>query len=393
MTLCFRTPTPVVHRPSPTFRVVASGVAAMLVVTAGGCEHATPVSTHDVEDAPYRVTEEGLLRVRPDLAPRLVFTRVEKSALFAEVHGVGEIDFMPGSLTALRIPFEGIVESVDVSAGAQVTRDHVLARVRSSELARMRADVRRLEAELAGQYDARNRIKDLVQGDIVSTRRLVEIEARIGSLEAERNGILVALRAARTSAAGEDLFELLSPRDGQVIMRHVDPGEHAHDPENQPAFIVADPTSLVVTASFPERDAPLLEEGFLCRVDVPALGDTPLTGRVVSVVRAIDRERRTVDVTCVFDALVPGVRAHMLAHVTVAVEGEPRLVVPRDAVLLRRDDRVVLVRRGTDEIERRSVIVGTSVDKRMVILSGVSEGEEVVSSGAVLLDGELDKLL
>ena len=46
-----------------------------------------------------------------------------------------------------RGPFEGIVESVDVSAGAQVNRDSVLARVRSSELARMRADVRRLEAK------------------------------------------------------------------------------------------------------------------------------------------------------------------------------------------------------------------------------------------------------
>ena len=38
-------------------------------------------------------------------------------------------------------------------------------------------------------------------------------------------------------------------------------------------------------------------------------------------------------------------------------------------------------------------MVGTSVDTRLVILSGVSEGEEVVSAGAVLLDGELDRLL
>lgn len=366
---------------------------ALLASLLAGCERVGEETSMVLEEAPYSLTVDGLLRVRADIAPRLEYTRVERSDVFAEVHGVGEIDFSPGSLAALRIPFEGIVETVDVLAGATVTPDDVLARIRSSELARMRADVRRLNAELVGQYDARDRIKDLVKGDVISTRRLVETDARIGSLEAERNGIQVALRAARTGDDGEDLYELRSPRGGQVIERHVDPGEHAHDPENQPAFIVADPTALLLTASFPERDAPLLREGFLCRVEVPALGDVPLTGRVTSVVRAIDRHKRTVDVTCSFDALSSGVRAHMLAHVTVAVQGDPQLVVPRDAVLLRRDDRVIFVKRGDAELERRSVIVGTSVGKQLVILSGVDEGEEVVSAGAVLLDGELDRLL
>lgn len=371
----------------------AAVAAAALLLSIAGCEQEEHPPEPRIEEPPYRVTDAGLLRVRPDLAAALSFTRVARSPLFAEVHGVGEVDFTPGALTALRIPFDGIIESVEVAAGARVTRDTGLARIRSSELARMRADIRRLAAELTGQYDALKRIKDLVQGDVISTKRLVELEARIGSLEAERAGVLVALRAARTTEEGEDLFELRSPRDGQVIERHVDPGEHAHDPENQPAFIIADPTALVVTASFPERDAPLLREGFLCRIEVPALGDVPLTGRVTSVVRAIDRHKRTVDVTCAFDSVAVGVRAHMLAHVTVAVEGEPQLVVPREAVLLRHDDRVVLVRRGDADVERRPVIVGTSVGGRLVVLSGVDEGDEVVSAGAVLLDGEFDRLL
>lgn len=369
------------------------GACALAIALLVGCEAAHDAPTPEIEQSPFTITADGTLRVRPDIAKLLEFSRVEQSELCAEVHGVGEIDFTPGALTALRIPFEGIIESVEVAAGARVAQDDVLAKIRSSELARMRADARRLAAELGGQYDARNRIKDLVQQDVVSTRRLVEIQAKIGSLEAERNGILVALRAARTTEEGEDLFELRSPREGQVIERHIDPGEHAHDPENQPAFIIADPTSLVVTASFPERDAPLLKEGFLCRVEVPALGDVPLTGRVTSVVRAIDRQKRTVDVTCAFDSLVPGVRAHMLAHVTVAVKGDRQLVVPREAVLLRRDSRVVLVRCGENEVQRRPVVVGTAVDTRLVILSGVGAGEEVVSAGAVLLDGELDRLL
>jgi multidrug efflux pump subunit AcrA (membrane-fusion protein) len=54
---------------------------------------------------------------------------------------------------------------------------------------------------------------------------------------------------------------------------------------------------------------------------------------------------------------------------------------------------VVLVRRGERELERRPVVVGASVDSQLEIASGLNEGEEVVVEGAVLLDGELDRLL
>jgi cobalt-zinc-cadmium efflux system membrane fusion protein len=366
---------------------------SLLVAMTVGCEQHGDTATFAIEEAPFKASESGLLTVRSDIAKHLKFTRAERSEVFAEVHGVGEIDFTAGSLTALRIPFEGIVESVEVSAGAQVMNGDVLARIRSSPLARMRADVRRINAELEGQYDARRRIQELVTGDIISARRVIELQAKIGSLEAERNGILVGLRAARTSEEGEDMFELRSPRDGQVIERRIQPGELAQDPDNQPAFMIADPSSLIVNASFPERDAPLLKEGFLCRIEVPALGGVPLTGRVTSVVRAIDRYSRTVHVTCAFDAPGTGARARMLAHVTVSVRGDPQLVVPRDAVLLRHDARVVFVRHGENQLERRPVMVGTSVDNRLVVLSGVNDGDEVVSEGAVLFDGELDRLL
>ncbi len=83
----------------------------------------------------------------------------------------------------------------------------------------------------------------------------------------------------------------------------------------------------------------------------------------------------------------------MLASVTVIVKGENMLVVPRAAVLLRRDTHVVLVRRGERDLERCTVVVGGNVDSKVEIVSGVSEGEEVVVEGAVLLDGELDRLL
>lgn len=370
-------------------KVIAPGAVFLLALV--GCHDDRPAG--QFEEAPFRLTSNGLLQVRPDLLPLLKFAKAELSDVAAQLPGVGEIVFAPNAKVALRVPFDGIVESVEVETGQIVAENQVLARIRSSELAKIRADVRRLTAELEGEYDAIKRAGVLVEKEAVSARRVVELQAKIGALEAQRNGLLLALRSARTTLEGEDLFELRSPRAGHVILRKLDPGEQVRDPENEPPFLIADPSNLVVHANFPERDAPLIKEGFPCRIEISALGDARFEGRVHSVVQAIDPRSRSVQVSCRFESPHARVRANMLARVTVSILGKQLLVVPREAVLLRQDTRVVLVRHGECELERRPVVVGANIDSMLEVVSGLHEDEEVVVDGAVLLDGELDRLL
>jgi len=96
-------------------------VITIVAVLIPGCDQrvAGPTTATVVEESPYRIGADGLLEVRADMVPRLTFTRAERSPVLAELHGVGEIDFAPGSLTALRVPFEGIIESVEVSPGTR----------------------------------------------------------------------------------------------------------------------------------------------------------------------------------------------------------------------------------------------------------------------------------
>lgn len=367
------------------------GVAAVLVVAVAGCDRERPVVP--VEQPPFELVAGNRLRVREDLAALLKFANVGETDVASEVTGLGQVQFAPGAAYALRVPFDGYVETVLVEVGEQVTDNQVLATIRSSELAKMRGEINRLTAELDAEYDALKRTDTLVSKGATSERKMVEIRSRIGSLEAQRDGIRFALSAARTGTSGDDLFQLRAPRSGHVILRRLDPGEQVEDPENVPAFVIADPRRLVLKANFPERDAPLLQDGFPCRITVPSLGEMTFSGKVHSVVRAIDPRSRTVQALCTFDVHDEKLRSEMLARVTVSVLGARRLVVPRSAVLLRRDLRVVLVRVGERELERRVVVTGANVNSQLEVLSGLTGNEEVVVEGAVLLDGELDRLL
>lgn len=371
--------------------VVVVLLTAGVCTIVAGCQQQRPPAS--VEEAPFEIFSGHALRVRADLAEHIRFAKAEESEIAAEVSGLGRVSFAPGASYALRVPFGGFVETVQVGVGQVVQEGEVLATIRSSELAKMRADYQRITADLASQTDALKRAKGLLATGASPERKVVELESAVGSLEAQRTGIRHALLAAQTNEIGDDHLELRAPRAGHVIVRRLDPGELAEDPDNVPAFVIADPRRLIVKANFPERDAPLLNIGFPCRIVVSSLGDSELPAHVSAVVQAIDPESRTVEVVCTFDSVDSRLRAEMLARVKVTVKGPPRVLIPRSAVLLRRDARVVLVRRGERDLERRAVIVGAQLESQLEIISGVSAGEEVVVEGAVLLDGELDRLL
>ena len=68
--------------------------------------------------------------------------------------------------------------------------------------------------------------------------------------------------------------------------------------------------------------------------------------------------------------------------------------LPVESVLIKNGtDRIVYVRDEEGHYQARSVRTGMSRDGRVVILEGVTAGENVVVHGALLLDGESEQLL
>lgn len=356
-----------------------------------GCSRGT--AAERVERAPYELGEDGALHVREDLVGLMRSTPARASSDAAELEGFGHVGFAPGASYAVRSPFEGYVESVHVQLGQHVQAGSLLATLRSSELARLRADLRRLTAILETERDALARSERLVAGNAASPREVVESKGRIGALEAEVGGIREALSATRAGATGADVLQLRATREGDVVARNIEPGERVQASDSEPAFLIGDASSLVVIAHFPERDAVLLRPQARCRFSLPALGATFFEGKVESVVRAIDPKTRTARVICAPDSTNAALRPEMVARTAVAVTSGDILIVPRSAVLLRRDDRVVMVRKTPRLLERRTVTTGLDLGTDIQVLSGIALGEEVVSEGAVLLDGELDRLL
>jgi cobalt-zinc-cadmium efflux system membrane fusion protein len=344
---------------------------------------------------PYTLDPDdpSVLVVREDLVARLTSEPASLSSEGASVSGFGRLDFAPDAAYAVRVPFDSQVERVLVSVGDAVSAGQPLAELRSSEVAQLRAQVRKATITVQIQSQLVERLRPLVADGTASARELAEAMAAVDAARAELNGARDALAAGGATTGRGDRFTLRASAPGRVIKRSVSPGERVSRESEEPQFAIGDPERIVVKASFPERDAIWLREGARCTFTVHAIGQDVFEGTLIQVVRAVDPQTRASRVVCQPDGQDPRFSAGMVARVWAEARSEERVLVPRSALLLRRDDWVVFVRAGDGRLVRRAVEPGLALGDRVQIVRGVEAGEDVITSGAVLLDGQLDALL
>ena len=146
---------------------------------------------------------------------------------------------------------------------------------------------------------------------------------------------------------------------------------------------VADLGTLQVEADVLEVDAARLNTGQPAEIQVDALPQMKISSRISEIGRMV-REKSVQDPTKVFDAIMPldgvateALRPGMGVHVTIEARRLPgQLTVPLEAVRVATDGTYVEVV-GGEAAGRRAVTLGARNRERVVVQSGLQEGEEV----------------
>ncbi len=151
-----------------------------------------------------------------------------------------------------------------------------------------------------------------------------------------------------------------------------------------PTIDLFDQTCVYVVAPIDEVDAPELKTGMPARITLDAFSNRSFSGsvrRIAPYVLDIEKQARTVDIEVDFDnkadieELLPGYSAD--AEVIVEVR-DKTLRIPTEAV---KDENTVLVYNAeTGMLEQRTIDKGISNWIYTEVLSGLQEGDKVVTS-------------
>jgi cobalt-zinc-cadmium efflux system membrane fusion protein len=313
----------------------------------------------------------------------------------------------------------GRVVELKVRKGDTVQRGDELLVIESPELGEAQSDFlqKRTALAVAGPSvdlakNAYERAKSLYEGSQGIT--LTDLQKRENDYKVAQ-GVLQAAQSARTAAENKlhllgmtqetvealiqsteirPRYAIRAPIDGQVIEREVTLGELV-SPEKEALLVLADIKTLWVIADVPEARIAEVSIGAPAHVLVSAVGSVPLAGRVSFIDPALDPNTRSarvrIDVQTKGAAIRPGMFAQ--AEITLDQRADPVVAIPDDALQTVEGAPAVFVPVPGEEhtFARRRVTVGKPVAGWLPVLSGVREGDLIVTSGSFILKADLGK--
>lgn len=299
-------------------------------------------------------------------------------------------------LSRVRMMFAGRVDKVYVRTGQSVKRGDPLVDLYSTVLADAKSDyeIRLVEWEYQSQLaKTRGDLRDKggIAEQLYLETRSEEIRRR-RLLEVARDKLLIyGLTDAEVESSHNETgaqkarMTLRSPADGIVVERNVVSG-NLYD-ETDTLLIVTPVDHLWVVGNVFESDLDLVHVGQTWKIEFPFQHST-VTGTLQYVSNRVDPLTHAVHVRTSIPNPNGKLKSDMLVEGALQIEPQPhRLQIPRAALIVVGDVSYVFVRSADDpnKFARRRVTVVYESARRVLIDSGLSPGDQVVTTGALMV--------
>lgn len=360
---------------------------------------------------------------------------VTSQPLARQIRAVGELHYDEGALKTIAAYVDGRLERLYADyTGVIVEKGDHLAMVYSPRLYSAQVELllaRRTHENSRGSTLAR---VERSNGELYqsSRQRLIELgmtEEQIQQLE--------------SSDEANSRLHLCAPISGTVIKKYATEGQYVK--EGQAIYELADLSTVwLMLELFPE-DAAMMRYGQRVTAEVQSLPGRTFTGRIAFIDPVVDTKKRTVGVRVVVPNENGLLRVGDFAKATIetpvglgpdvglvydpelankwisprhpqVVEDSPgkcrvcgvdlvpastlgftsdpdaageALVVPRSAVLAAGDSSVLYVETEPGRFEIRNVVLGHRSGDQVVVLDGLTAGEQVAVSGNFLIDSQM----
>jgi len=329
-----------------------------------------------------------------------------------EAKAVGDEDVDDTILTSGRValedtrsghvfsPVTGRVVRITAELGARVKRGDALAVIESPDIGNAVSDVHKAEADLiAAEHDYKRR-KDLFEQKAGSAADLevAEDNWRKTKAEVERARQKAFLLRAGNVDSVTQTYTLVSPIDGEVLLRNINPGIEVQGQYGggtaQELFTIGEVDKVWVLADLYEMDLARVHVGSPAVVTVVSYPDKTFKGQVDWMSGMLDPATRTAKVRCTFDNPDKLLRPEMYATVQISVDQKRALAIPRNALLRLGETTVVFVEVGESDGRVRFERLPVDVDEGessqwLEVRHGLQPGQKVVVSGAILLSQKL----
>jgi len=267
----------------------------------------------------------------------------------------------------------GLVEAIVCEEGDRVRKNDAMARL-DADAAEL------LVAQRQVAYD--EALRNYERQEKMYARNLVSKEL----YESTKTGLEQAKSLLDQAKLTLSYTTILAPISGVVTERTIEIGNMVSN--NQIIFAVADFNPLLARIRIPEKEMGSISVGQEARISVESAPGKFFQGRVKMISPVVDPESGTFKVTIEIPGKNAGLlRPGMFATVFIIMDTHRKaLVIPKKALVLEGEGNQVFVyekdpESGMGKAVRRKIETGFEDSEQMEVVSGLSDGDQVITVG------------
>ncbi len=368
--------------------IAALALAMALALVAPGCGRRKGATSHASHAAAKpaapriesRVPGHSVVEISPEKQQLIgvATTKVEMRDLHTTIRAVGQVVPDEESLSDVHAKVEGWIEKLYVNQTGQLVRKgQPLLTIYSPDLVST-------QEEYLVALRARERTKDSPFAEVRRSGDSMVAAARRRLQLWDITDAEIA-RLAKTGQTRKSLT-LYSPYTGYVMEKMAVEGARVM-PETA-LYRLADLSRVWVDVSVYEYEAGILRVGNQASLSMTAYPAREFVGRIKYLYPTVETMTRTLKARLEFSNPSLLLKPGMYGDAIIQAQPTRVLSIPEEAVLLTGTREIVYVKVGEGTFVPREVTLGARAAGYYPVESGLSEGEEVVSSPNFLIDSE-----
>ena len=345
-------------------------------------------TTSSEESYGYRVNGDTVQILDDSWGKNIKVVEVRPVSYAKEVVTAGDIRPIPTQYANIASPFSGRVVKSFVHMGQEVSQGTPLFEIICPDFTEAQKTYFQAQSARTLALKDLKRKEDLARNGVSSQKELEEAE----------NALLVADKDFENAKSALEVYQVKdlahmklgqpllvrAPIAGELIENNIVVGQYVRD-DSDPIAVVADLSSVWVSAQVKEKDIRYIKEGGKLDVEVAAVPGKKIQGTIFHIEEALDEDTRSIRVLSVCanqdESLKFGmyVTAHFVSD-SLAMEE-----IPETALLQGENGGFVYVQVAPKTFVRRKVQVEVTRDKKAIVSEGLKPGEKIIGEGGYYL--------
>jgi len=328
--------------------------------------------------------------VVPDsLMKTMVIDTVKTSEITDALKFNGTVDFNTNNVVSVFPLVSGNVQNISVMPGDYVHQGQVLGVIKSAEVANYNSSLINTEAAVRLTSRQLSQQKELYKSGLASQVDITNAEVAYEQAVAAKTAAQQILSINGNNKNGEYLIK--APIEGFIVQKNVNNGMSIRTDNNTGLLTISNLKNVWVQANVYEENIAKVKQGDQVEVSLISYPDKVFKGKVNELMNVLDPTSKVMKMRVVLNnpgyLLKPGMFAIVSLNNN---ENKQGIAVSSKALVFDHSQYYVITVKGEKDVQIRPVEVISINGSTAYIKSGLSPGERVIGSNALLIYGSLN---